>query len=365
MQRKGVKPSVKEPENKKKADIARLAKAGAAKSAEERRRWIVLASSAIILLIIALLALLLAKPTNTLSSCGSRALPGLRDSCYVHFANLTKNASICNNIPVPARYSCISNVALLSSDPGLCTQPGLPADYRNSCLDTVGLSTLNSSVCAETSGANESACAYGVAEALNFSNATACSYINNNSLMNACYAKYYYKEAASTGQYIYCNSLTNVPNATIMSDILATTSNLSRISDAYIYTQYNITPQGVCYSNVAYVTGNQSLCSSLTGISSQLCTEPFIAPKALNESQLLSSCSSVPSDLYSVCTDGVLTDEALQNKNVSICLSLNQSGFRSSCISELAAKVDNSTYCSYISNSTLQQVCLSYINASK
>ncbi len=333
--------------------------------AEEKRRWLVMVSAVIALLLIAMFALLLTKPTNTLSSCGSRVLPGLKYSCYEYFANQTKNASICNNIPTPMRYTCISNVALISSNSGICTQSSLPSSYASSCLNAVGIATRNSSVCAEISGTNESACAYGIAEAMNFSSASACSYINNNSLMNECYAKYYYEEAASTSQYTYCNSLPNVPNTTIMVDMLATSSNMSLISDAYIYTEDNVTPMGLCYSNVAYLTKNQSLCSLLTGISSQLCAAPFAASKTFNESQLLSSCSSVPSDLYSVCVEGVQTDEALQNKNVSICLSMNQSSFKDSCISELAAKMDNSTYCSYISNSTLQQSCLLYMNASK
>ena len=366
MQLKDAEASVKK--HGQTAGTTNIRKAGDAASAKaelEKRRWIVLVSVAIILFVIALFALFLAKPANTLSSCSSRALPNLKYSCYEYFANQTKNATICNNIPVPTRYSCISNVALLSSNPNLCTYTGMPSSYRNYCLDTLGVSTRNSSVCAEMNGTNESACAYGVAQALNFSSADACSYINNNTLMSTCYSKYYYEKAASTGESAYCNYLPSTPNETIMVDILSTASNFSRISDAYTYTYYNITPKGACYSNVAALTKNQSLCSDLSGITSQLCMESFITPKPLNESNLLSSCSSVPSDLYSVCVEGVLLDEAVKTDNVSICLSMNQSSFKNSCISEIAAKTSNSTYCSYINNATLQGICASYINVSK
>jgi hypothetical protein len=333
------------------------------KAAYERRKLLILVFATIAILIIALLVLLLTGPSNTLASCSSRGFPNLKYSCYEYFANQTKNASICNSIPTPIRYSCISNVAFLSSNQNLCTAPGMPYSYRNSCLSAVGISERNSSICAEINGTNESACAYGVAEALNFSSPGACGYINNGTLMGECYSKYYYGSAIATGEYTYCNSLPNTPNFTVMSSILA--SNLSEASNAYTYTYYNITPMGICYSKVAYSTDNQSICSGLSGINSQFCKDSFVTPKPLNESSLLASCSSVPLDMYNVCTSGILTDEALKTGNVSICLSLNQTGFRSSCLSELAVKMSNSTYCSYINNATLQQSCLSYFNFSK
>ena len=331
----------------------------------ERRKLLLAASATIIILLIAMASLLLTRPTNTLSSCGSRAIPGLKYSCYEYFANQTRNASICHNLPVPLMYSCISNVAFLSSNSSMCIYSGLPYNYRNSCLDQVGISSHNPSVCAEMNSTNESVCAYGIAQSQNFSTITTCGYINNDSLSNECYSRYYYQQAAATKNYTYCNYLPNVPNTTIMTDILTSTSNTSRISDSYTYTYYNITPQGMCYSNVAYLASNKTICSLLSGLNSQLCMEPFITAKPSNESTLLASCSEVPADLKEVCTEGVLVDEAVQNANVSICLSLNQTNFKDSCISEVAAKVGNSTYCSYISNATAQEGCISYFNISK
>ena len=67
----------------------------------ERRKLMLAVAATIIILLIAMASLLLIRPTNTLSSCGSRAIPGLKYSCYEYFANQTRNASICNNLPVP------------------------------------------------------------------------------------------------------------------------------------------------------------------------------------------------------------------------------------------------------------------------
>ncbi len=358
-------PSLKNISNKANRDLAPPRADRPNSSAENEKRRLVLAVAAtIIILLIAIASLLLTRPTNTLSSCGSRATPGLKYACYEYFANQTRNASICNNLPVPLVYSCVSNVALLSLNSSMCIYSGLPSSYRNLCLDQVGVSGRNSSVCVEMNSTNESVCAYGVAQAQNFSEATTCGYINNNTLSMRCYSKYYYQQAAATKDYTYCNYLPNVPNNTILTNILST-SNTSRIYDAYAYAYYNITPRGLCYSNVAYVSNNKTICTSLSGINSQLCMEPFITVKPSNESTLLASCSEVPADLQDVCREGVLVDEAVHNANVSICLSLNQTNFKDSCISEVAAKVGNSTYCSYISNVTAQEVCASYFNISK
>ncbi len=366
MSSKGKETGFKNIRNKtKQSSVPSRADRHDSPAENEKRKLMLAVAATIIILLIAMASLLLIRPTNTLSSCGSRAIPGLKYSCYEYFANQTRNASICNNLPVPLMYSCISNVALLSANSSMCIYSGLPSNYRNSCLDQVGISSRNPSVCAEMNSTNESNCAYGVAQSQNFSSATTCGYINNNSLSSDCYSKYYYQQAAATKNYTYCNYLPNAPNTTILTDILASTSNISKISDVYTYTYYNITPRGMCYSNVAYLTSNKTICSLLSGFNSQLCMEPFITVKQSNESTLLARCSEVPADLKEVCTDGVLVDEAVQNANVSICLSLNQTNFRDSCISEVAAKVGNSTYCSYISNATAQEVCLSYFNISK
>ncbi|MGC8537573.1 MAG: hypothetical protein ACP5MZ_01130 [Candidatus Micrarchaeia archaeon] len=331
----------------------------------EKRKFVLAIAATVIILLIAVFSLLLTRPTNTLSSCGSRAIPGLKYSCYEYFANQTLNASICSNLPAPLSYSCISNVALLSLNSSKCIYSGLPTSYRDSCLEQVGISSRNPSVCAEMNSTNESMCAYGVAQAQNFSEASACSYINNNSLYDECYSRYYYQQAAVTKNYTYCNYLPNVPNATLMTNLLSSNSNLTSISNAYIYSYYNVTPQGLCYSNVAYLAKNKTICSALSGINSQLCIEPFITIAPSNESTLLASCSKVPADLQEVCREGILVNEAVDNANISICLSLNQTNFKDSCISEVAAKVGNSTYCSYISNATEQEVCASYFNISR
>lgn len=321
--------------------------------------------SAGVLVILALVVLLLGfvhKPP--LAACEGIILVQNRYSCLQNLAFSTANASVCARLPYPNNDSCITKVAEDTNSISTCAgTSGSP--FYDQCVSNVSYSLQNPAYCNGISNSvSESECVYGVAKASSFSSLSYCQQIRDGYYAGLCNSMYYYGRALSLGNASYCSFLTNSVNNSILTNMSspASVSNYTYLnfSESLYLSILNTTPRSYCYYKAALLTGNPGLCSLASGAAEELCAYSFYARanSTTNYTNLNASylCANVPSSFKSYCIAGVGVASAVNTDNVSACLGLpTQEQF--SCISTLASRYNNTSYCSYLTNSTEMSIC--------
>ncbi len=340
---------------------------------EERKRLAIYTLVAVVLVVIAIASLLATSFAGGVGSCSSKLFIQSKYSCYLYYAMAMKNASVCNALPSTYAYSCVVTVASNYSSVGMCGAIG-SSGYRDECVLDIGVSEKNVTSCGSLPEPYRSTCAYDIARDTDFASLSYCSYIGNASEETACTSEYYYKEAERTGELGECSYLPDTANTTVLDDIMSTQLNASTLdsllgydiySNSSYYNETHVaepTPYGYCYASVARLTGNESACGLLNGTDLALCEAGFVNSTAINYTDLGSSCADAPAELQSYCYAGIVDYKALDTKNATLCMTINQTDLAYSCLSDLAQKYANSSYCNYISNITVRQSCYLYLN---
>ncbi|MGI0100929.1 MAG: hypothetical protein ACREBH_04420 [Candidatus Micrarchaeaceae archaeon] len=329
------------------------------------KRRLVAAIMAVVIVVLAIVTLAVrATSSSGFEACKSIVLPQQRDQCFYAFANNTDNYSLCSNIgPSQLSYSCIGAIAKRERDADACGMINSSSYLYDSCIENVSYSTGDASYCMRIDGANESLCAYGVADANGFDSISYCSYIDNGSDRNLCSYIYYYGRASYLGMQSYCSMLPNVTNSTVTDALLAKSHPGQTTSFNYIsYGELNMTPRDYCYYSAAMSTNNMSLCSMAGSTLGQLCTSSLAAGtnsslnSSLNITNVSMLCSNAPSYIQSLCLYTVYTEQAVAEKNASVCASIGNATYQDTCITQLATSYNDSAYCSYINDSESAQI---------
>lgn len=339
------------------------------KLSELERRLIMLGVALVMVAIaIAIVVQGAAVHSTALSSCKSIIFTADRYDCYATLAYKTSNASLCGLIGTSkGSTSCVMAIAENTKNVTTCSKISSSSDQYAYCIENVSSSDNDAGYCTMLNSSTESVCAYSIAKKENFNELSECSIISNVSLRNQCDYIYDYSSANLLKQTSYCALLPNVTNSTLFSTIISKggTSNSTENVSYLAYYSLNITPRSFCYYRLAYSLKNASYCGYTNGELNEACissvnqTNSTASNYTLNLTNINSLCSSEAIYAQGVCKYGLYTDLAISGKNVSICMQLSNSSYQYSCIGNLAAKYNDSSYCNYISgNVSAQQACV-------
>jgi hypothetical protein len=333
-----------------------------------RERQLLLVGATVILLIVAILITLATTVAGSsgVQSCKGVILPQSRNDCFVSLASRTGNYSVCSYIPESqVSNGCIASIAQAKDNVTICAKINPSFAAHDSCIENVSISTKNVAYCNQINGTNESSCGFAVAKASEFSSLSYCSGINNNTTKSLCDDVYYYNNAAIEKMPSQCSLIQNITNSTIL-DIISTKDYLnasaSNVTDNN-FAALNITLPNFCYYNIAKLQDNKTYCSYTSGTMSSLCYQSFASNStvnaAINLTNITAECNNSPTYLQGVCLYSVYTEKALAEKNASACLQIQNNTFQSTCIVQLAAKYNDSSYCSYMNttNSSQEEAC--------
>ncbi len=364
---------------------------------------------AIILIFIALMIIfnsMSKQNASQFSRCKSIILKSYRTSCFASLAAYTKNISMCTYTGNTS--TCIENIAEESNNSAYCR--GLEnVSTQNSCILAVSIKTNNSTLCNSISKLNRSACIFYFAKSQNFKTVSLseCSNITNSSENMICTDLFYYRAMFSSKNSSYCSYLPATQNLTVMSYMLnastllshgeynslnkiseniSLTKNTSKINNSIFsslqpsinqesnlieFISDNITPQNLCYYESALDLHNASYCKFAGNLNLQCksvfenITQSSGGYRNTNFTELLNQCNNLPySNLTALCRIGLYSQYAVMEKNVSYCLESGNQSIENICISNMAEQINNSYYCSYLTNSTLRFDCEAPFNLS-
>lgn len=350
---------------------------------------------AVVLLIIALIIIFFnyAKTNESqFNKCEAIILNSYKNSCLMSLANTTKNISICNNVDQINKNKCILDIANLKNNTNFCNLINNSTLSYN-CILNIGIKTQNQTICSNLNGSFRASCLYYFAKLNNFNNINVCKSITNTSDQNICTNLFYYNEMIRTKNQNYCSNLLNQSNFTILNLMLnnninksvnlvnniAKTANSSSVNNNILneagslnlivnssssiiqLMSYNITPQNFCYFNSAIISKNSSICSQ-TGNLGFACNNELssqqISNKTSNLTAQINNCNKLASyNLTSLCSIGIYTTYAIKTRNISICLKISNIYEKNICITNMALQLNNSNYCSYLNNTTIESSC--------
>jgi hypothetical protein len=317
-----------------------------------------------ITILIVLLGALTTMSNNgsPLQKCLNVAIVQNKYSCLESLAVSSSNGSICSYLPVPQSASCYSNIAEQSNEISLCYNAlSANSSIGVSCITSFASAHGNASICSVLPQQYKSQCAFNAT--INSYNPSSCSMVNGIN-KTICISSINFKNALRYGNPILCMNVSNSTNATTTFAILhysnvKINASIESLQLSMSSSGYNVTARDLCTISVAEKFGNASYCSSISsaeikGICSNLVTPSYVS--APNYTSMLASCESSGS-FASTCRNIVLLSEAVATKNVSICKGFNET-FSWQCFSSLAQTYKNTSYCGFISNSTVNSACM-------
>ncbi len=306
-----------------------------------------------IIVAVAVILVVVSSASTGLRSCSGKVVQQARYSCYTYYADYYGNASICNYLSGQYRDECLYNVSTATSNSLPCSGISLP-EYVASCVSSISLKLGSAAACSSLQEPYASSCAYGVAKASGFSNESVCASIQNSTLSDSCAASHYYNAALASRSASYCGYLSHSYDGVELSAIAAnSTQEFGPVS------AYNLTPFGYCYSMVALELNDRSMCSTLNGTDAASCQAYFTQSTGVNVTAIGRYCNQSGSQypgIGGLCGAAITIYEALQSGNVTKCLTLNGS-YIGTCVTDIARKYNDSSYCSYISNATEASAC--------
>lgn len=376
-----LKKQIKENKiNKNKETVVDLKK-------QIKEKFSIIGLIVIILLVIALIIIFF-NSINTNKSqfnkCEDIVLNSYRTSCLMYLANTTENISICNSINSVDKNQCISNIATLKDNANLCNLIN-NSTISSNCALNISIITENQIICNNLSGSYKASCLYHFAKLDNFNNINNCKSITNISNQNICTNLFYYNKMIKTKNQNYCSNVINQTNFTILYLMLNNKNQLfnlstkknnlnlsnikinilnktKKISSSIVeLISNNVTPENFCYFKYAISSKNSFVCKS-TGYLKNICNNNFNKQKFNNKTnnftEEINNCKQLVSyNLSSLCSVGIYTTYAIDTKNISICLKINNIDERNICISNMAQKLNNLTYCNYLNNATIKSSC--------
>lgn len=333
----------------------------------------------ILLLILAALSIVLAPKGSALNICLGVIIQENKNTCLYNLATTTKNASICSYLPSPNSDSCYVNIGETVLDPKTC----LKASNRtlsDACILYISNQSYSPALCNIVNNQSEPECLTNLALRLN--NQNLCQGIKTQVGRNICSSSLNFKSAISLDDIHYCDIITNSTDQNVTQLILLNATRYSNFTNAssgsslsgsinYLRFIPNVSfsARDLCYTSVASSNANASECLLIKNVSKQtLCINVIRGPAInqtlnntrVNYTELLKSCY-LNNTYNQTCRDYVLLFKAIQTKNASICGSFDlEAGYQ--CYLSIARQYNDTKYCSYIANITLERECVQDIS---
>ena len=329
----------------------------------ERQKLILLGTAALILVIIAGISILLTSGGTPLERCNGILLSKQRSSCLSALAESTSNLSVCSYLNGSAsyEYQCISSIALSALNVSYCSSISYNKSYYSECVSSISNRTGNISYCGLISEPYKSQCEYSIAERGNFSDSSLCSTISNSTLQANCEYRSNYRTAFLQKNQSYCAALPDYQNYSLLSYMLNLGSPSHNITSYISF--LNTSPQQYCRYSIAIESYNRSLCSSVGGYLSLVCSYS-LGEIAINSTTNITLndtgaiCNSAGSE-KSLCTYALYSYLALKNNNATTCGAIESPLLQYSCYAALAKRYNFPSYCGLISNKSISNICYS------
>ncbi len=194
-----------------------------------------------------------------------------------------------------------------------------------------------------------SACIYFFAKSTGFDNISYCSQISNSKMHSYCSAYSGYQIALKTGNTSYCSAFDLAPNSSIpISSLVALTpSNISSKVSGLSYTIANVSDSDLCYYSVALYRNNITDCNKLSGDLYSECTyainQTALKLPPINMSELSSKCNATSAYGGYVAVDACIIGFAVSYHNQTYCTLITNSSDQSLCVSEVENHTNSST----------------------
>lgn len=331
-----------------------------------------------VLVALAALSVLLAPRGTGVSRCGSALFQQSRDTCIESVAVSTGNSSLCGQLGGLYADQCYQVIAQNTTNASLCGKIGSEAASA-SCYTSIANATGSVRDCLSIGNSTYAdACVYGLAVA--GSNSSACSLMGLGNGSQACIASVSLDRALGRRNSSACSGITSNDNSSIAyeavghSDLSAYPGVSLNISQAMEYASFlNVTmgARDVCYFALAYQSLTPSDCGEISqGNLSTVCAKSVSylinsstavhANATVNFTALMNQCAAQPQNGQQ-CRYGVFYIEALQYRNVTYCRSI-AAPYSYQCYYGVAQETNNTSYCSYIDNATLNSACIGAVS---
>lgn len=340
--------------------------------AENDRKLRVYAGIAIGILALAALSSLLVPSGTGQSRCGSIVSQGGKYGCIESAAVSSRNSSLCGSLPGSYADQCYLAIAENTSNQRLCGKIN-GSNASGECYVYIANYTKDPQLCSSAGSAFESQCAYHIAVMTN--NSEACSLVNGTAGQMECNATIEFAKALQYGKPAYCAGIESDNSSYVAYGMLQNVSlssrfglelNITRMEEYSIFLNSTIGARDLCYLGMAYQYGNSTYCSYLQdGNLSDACMSSVSPAQTsaanngsatLNASVIHSLCSNAGANA-TTCQYGYMSLEALQTGNLSICKGI-PSPYSYTCFYYIARKYNDTAYCNYISNATLNSACI-------
>ena len=333
------------------------------KDSAEREKLFAFGIVATILVIAAVLSMFI-TPGHSSNFCGSQFTSQQKYTCLESLAVSSDNSTACASLSGSYGDNCYAQIAAKESNIQLC---GNVSNYtlKAECTTQVANSTGSYKYCMQLAQPYGDACLYSIG--ISRRNESACLSITNTTLSDTCSYTIYFAKATEQRNSTYCSLIGNgtyaqteeMLNSTQDQNNGSTVGNLAIIS--YYYNSYmnlSISPRDMCYYSLAYQTSSPSYCHGISNSSLQtLCLKAYTVNNTVNGTSYYRNLSKLCSiSGQSSCAYSTLLN-AIYYKNLTACKSLNGSA-SAGCFASIASYYHNSSYCEYITNATLNSACV-------
>lgn len=332
------------------------------------RRLRLYAGVTLALILVAALSYLLVPSGSGIAGCRSLLLQNSRYSCIESIAVSTLNSSACSGMPSSYSDPCYLQIAQARNDSTLCAMLSSSAK-ASSCAEGIYVTKNSYGSCSSMGQPYSSMCKAAIAVRL--SNQSMCSGLANSTSTLACISVIGMNKMLKSGNFSYCGSVTSLNDRNLTSQIIANFSYVSGGAYSNVTIGFgalafvpssSFSARDFCYALAAARLSKSSLCQGIADTSARgVCTmnagpQP-IANTTFNYTQSLAGCAQAGANSQ-MCIQTVELEQAIKTRNVSLCGSL-VSILSVGCYSALAAAYSNASYCSYISNATQRGSCVS------
>ena len=330
-----------------------------------------------VLVALAVLSVAIAPRGSGISRCNSALFQQSRDTCLQAIALSTGNSSICGQMTGYYADQCYQAIAQNTSNANLCANIRSSA-AATSCYTGIANATRDIHTCLEIANSTGAdACVYAMA--VEYSNSSACSLMELNNVSLACRASVRLDYALMQRNPSICSAITSNNNTNVTysavshSDLAAYPGVSLNISQALEYSSFINATAGardICYFALAYQSQAPSDCSSIKQSNlSTVCTRSISAianysaarssSATVNFTALMNQCNGQLDQQQ--CQYGVLYIEALQYRNVTYCKGIG-APYSYQCYYGVAQETNDTSYCSYIDNATLNSACVGSVS---
>lgn len=293
-----------------------------------------------------------------------------RYNCIESMAVSSENSTMCGSLSGHYSDSCYMAIAENSSSAALCGKVS-DQNLSNVCLSYVAISANDSGTCMMISGSGKDACILRIA--LNSENATTCSRMDNASLQSECTSTVYFDRALALGNAAECAYLSSNADDNATYGMMSNSNmaeygrlylNVSQLIEYAAYYNSSVSPRDACYTSMAFLSGNAAYCSIANDTVLGTMCRTLVTRNVTVSLNATSASAMNYTALEKQCgASGNKCTYAMSYINAIEANNVSECGSIPApasyqCYYAFATKYNDTGYCSYIDNATANSDCV-------